>query len=603
MKKISLTTEDIKKMVKKTTALVLKESDVLNSAFNSGGNRGDVKVSTLNDGTIQVEIIADTYTFVTEWTGKRQAYKVGDKTVQTGYETLITKLRPFQNIAAKNGFTMEVSQPETNEDDRTTSLRVLVRITDENGNITQSIAKEGYEYCATVVPIGFEPSDGGASQNIPALVSIAPKFKNTDIGPALQSTVFKEKCAGCGRSVGRSQYVIYYNKNTNDIIKLGTNCAVNKFGYSPVGINFMKRIQLMFSTISYDDLVAHDPDGFPIQPSLSLSDMSRHSYFNEIVIPLMYHYLNEPNFRIKEYGYDMLADEAEALAKSWNSKNVTGEVSRMKEWYVEHSNDIPEFDDYKAYWAEKNPVGDWEATCKTVAMAISNESVRIPRAQVGKFTKILPYTIIDFVKNTKKPEEGGAVENQKREFAIGESVSDIPCKFVGSTFFQKFNSYLIKLQGQDGNTFSYWSYKEPPFAEGTDVVVRSAIVKKLFNGDVQLSNANVISIDRQSEIQKRTEEAEALPYPEDGTRIRNEEFKVVKTEMGTGYYSDKVKRAVIEDKNGCKYYLFLISDFEGRVHVTPFPYKEGDTLTLTGTVQKRNGKNGLYYFLNRIKIG
>lgn len=70
MKKISLTTEDIKNMVKKTTEMVLKESDVLNSAFNSGGNRGDVKVSTLNDGTIQVEIIADTYTFVTEWTGK-----------------------------------------------------------------------------------------------------------------------------------------------------------------------------------------------------------------------------------------------------------------------------------------------------------------------------------------------------------------------------------------------------------------------------------------------------------------------------------------------------------------------------------------------------
>ena len=609
MAKIRLTTEDIKNAVKSATKLVLEQSETLSSAFRTNGENGWVGVSTLNDGSIQVEIIGKTFILCpTGPYGEQEKHKVGDATVQTGYETLITKLRPFQNMAVKNGFTMTVSEPETEETEGGyTKLKVVVKITDENGNITQSIAKEGYEYCATVVPMEIENKGHAGGQNIPALVSVAPKFRNTDIGPALQSTVFAEKCAGCGRTVGRSQYVIYYNKNTNKIIKLGTNCAVNKFGYSPAGANFLKRIQLMFSTVSYHDLVAHDPDGFPIEPHLSLDTMSRRSYFDKIIVPLTYHYFNNPSFRIKEYGYDTLKEEAKAFAESWKvnpSEIRDRNLRNMREWYDEHSGEIPDFEDYKLYWNEKTPVGDWETMCKTVAMAISNEGVRIPASQTGKFTKILPYTIIDFIKGSKKAKEGEIQDSQKRQFNVNDEINeDIPCKYVGSTYFQAYNKYLVKLQGQDGNTFSYWGYREPSFKEGDDVIIKSGTVKKIYNGDVQLNNPRVISVDKQTEIQKRTEEAESLPYPEEGTRVRNETFTVVKTEMGTGpYYSDKVKRALIEDKNGCKYYLFLIKDFEGRVSVTPFPYKEGDTVTLTGTVEKRNGKNGTYYFLSRIKL-
>lgn len=608
MKKIDITTEDIKYAVQEATRQVLKykglikEGENLSSGFkdHSTDKSGWVSVGSLDDGTIRVTIASE-MSWGTEYSSREE---IAERAVKVGYETLITKLRPFQNIAAKNGFDMHVSDPKTENDNRYCRLIVDIRIIDSNGNATQSIAKTGYEYCATVIPMEqtVKKEDGsyGGMNTIPALVLMAPKFANSDIGPVLRSTSTTEKCAACGRSVGRSQYIIYYNKETNDVIKLGTNCAVNQFGYSPAGANFMKRIQLMFSTIGYHDLVAHDPDGFPIEPHLSLRDMSRHSYFEKIAVPLTYHYLNEPSFNVKAYGYDVLAQEAENMFK----KDRNGEIGKIGKWYMEHGDDVPTFEDYKTYWGEKNPVGDWDTACKTVAMAIASEGVRIPAAQVGRFQKILPYTIIELIKKQRQAqaepglEGGGAV---KKEYAQGDAIKeDVHCKYVGSTYFQKWNSYLVKLQGFDGNTFSYWANREPAFEVGTEVVIKSAIVKKIFNGDIQLTNQQVISVDRQAEIQKRNDEAAALPYPEDGTRLRNEQFKVVKTEMGDGYYTNQVKRATVEDKNGCKYYLFLITDFEGRVSVKPFPYKEGDVITLTGTVEKKNGRNGVYYKLSRV---
>lgn len=368
--------EYVRELVKEHLLLINETEDVEKRVFsNVYDDRGSVQFITRNNGTIQV-------IFTSNCNNKNEA-------VQIAYESFIVKLKPFINTANKNGFNIMLSAPKVNDGE----LILYMKIIDGEGNIKSSIAKEGWEYCATVIPIQ------GMEEN--ALVTMAPKYQNTNIGNIIKNTGVAEKCVGCGRTIKRSQYVIYINTTNGEIVKLGTNCAVNKFGYC-LNNKFINRLAMMFNTCDYHDLVAHDPDGDAIQPQLSLTSVSNRTYVDAVMKSVYYHGMMNPYFNIKEYGYEKIQKDANIMTKiacdkeglyyytyyhgkRYENKFTPIELD-MRKWYENNAQNVPTFEEYKEFWDNKQPVSDWEKMCYTVAHAMMGEG-KIPSKFVEKFEK------------------------------------------------------------------------------------------------------------------------------------------------------------------------------------------------------------------------
>ena len=591
-------------IIENATRLIAEDNE--NSTTLSADDEIDVTFTTHNNGTIQIDFYGRYWTRVSNF--EKFTFDPSDS-CRYAYEGFIAKLKPFYSAAESNGYQILLSDPKEFDDKKTFKITVYLKIIDGQGNTSDTIARNGFEYCATVVPV--ESKDG----SIPALVTVAPKYRNSNIGEMLRRTSMSERCDGCGRKIARSQYIIYYNPTTGEIAKLGTNCAVNKFGYSLKGGKFLERLFMMFSHCSYHDLVAHDPDGFAIPPSMSLKTISNKTFLDCYIISIMYHLAQNSRFDIKN-SFINFAEEGQIMKSCWkyiddngepnydeisqisdfkNRGRITHNVERHKPqlvWYRQNKDNIPTIKEYADWWKEFNPVSDWDSVCKTVALCFIDE-VRIPSKNAGKFQNILPYTVKTFILQKD-------VKQQDIKYQPGDEVRDVKCRLASTRYFDQYNSYLIKLTADDGTLFSYWSRYNTAGHGDENFIIKSGVVKGLRDGEVQLSNCHIITVSRDTEIKQREQEIQSKPYPEDGVRLRNVNFKVtqIKKDM-----EGRKESAIVTDENGCWYYIFLATtDYYGGRTYKNFPYEEGDTVNLTGTVARKEGRKGVYYRLMRVKF-
>lgn len=632
---MKITLNDISRMVSESVKTIekMKLNEDNGKVFDEDSFRfhkqydGDVEIVTRENGTIEMTFTSRDYeSNVNEENGERlrmrkppmndneleQYAEYARQDARTAYEQFICKLKPFMNTAKKNNCEILVSEPKDIQVSRfRCSLKVYIKIIDSQGNASSSIAKNGYEYCATVVPIELEPKSGETAVAIPSLVTMAPKYRNSNLSQILRSVGMSEKCAGCGRTIPRGKYIVYINTQTGELAKLGVNCAVNKFGYS-LNNNFVNRIAMMFSTASYHDLVAHDPDGFPIQPQLSIGKISNRTYSQEIMRVITYHVMTEPSFNIKNYGYENINYEAQMLTTPSTSEDINDDTYRSKDkygrptleyfspknmqirlWDYNNADKVPTYDEYAEWWEKMEPIGDWETTCKTVAMAMTHEAF-IPKKNVGKFEKIVPYTIAMFLKKKDQP----SVESLGVK--PGDEIRDVRCRVVETRYFESYNSYLVRLMDNEGHTFKYWSKWDTAGQGDKTFIIKSAYVKEIKDGDICLNYVNITTEDREEEIARRNQEVSSLNYPPDKTRLRNVPMTVKEIKRNGENVPSK---AIVVDQNGCWYYIFLVKSYQGFVsRVIPFPYNEGDVVNVTGTVERKEGRNGVYYSLSRVVL-
>lgn len=588
-------------IIESATRLIVEDNETMTLRADY---HTEVKFTTHDNGTIQIDFYG------------RYSHRIKDGReivfdptweCKYAYEGFIAKLKPFYSAAEANGYKILLSDPKEFDDKAMFKITVYLKIIDEQGNTSNTIARNGFEYCATVVPV---VSEGGG---IPALVTMAPKYRNSNIGEMLRSTAMVERCDGCGKKIPRTQYIIYYNPTTGEIAKLGTNCAVKRYGYSLKGGKFLERLFMMFSHCSYDDLVAHDPDGFPLPPHMSLKTVSNKYFLDSYIVSIMYHVTQNPRFNIKESFIDFaeegnimkgyhkyVKDDGEPdyseIYKTFDTKTINIIQHNVEHygpqlvWYKLNKDNVPSVQEYADWWKGFNPVSDWDNVCKTVALTFTEE-VKIPSRNAEKFKNILPYTIKTFIlqKNVKP---------QDIKYQPGDEVRDVKCRLASTRYFDQYNSYLIKLTADDGTLFSYWGRYNTAGHGDENFIIKSGVVKGLRDGEVQLSNCHIITVTRDEEIKQREQDVQSRPYPEDKTRLRNVDFKVtqIKKDM-----EGRKESAIVTDENGCWYYIFLASnDYYGPRIYKPFPYEEGDTVNLTGTVARKEGRKGVYYRLMRV---
>lgn len=592
---MSTLTENLLRRIVRESIQKIWESDdqVYGGMVKSYGTAKDVLRSdndkiyfkTLDDGSIQVVITCARFE-------KEPNFGQEEDLCRWAYEGFLQQMGPYMKIADKNGYTITFTNPtitckkRSDGTLRQSTLTASFKIVDQNGNVSNTIAKQGWEYCATVVPVQVHRGNDG-DIGVSALVTMAPKFENSSWANILKTTVAHEKCDGCGRTVGRGTYIIYYNEETNKIVKLGLNCARNKYGYN-LKDGFITRLGQMLRSCSYDDLVAHDPDGFAIPPHLNYSSFTTGL--------LLYDMLRVVQFLINTYPGRRMKDMVDIMWQILNRKYYSNDTEKLGTEYYEwiKREPIPQdiVDQYKEYWENTTPQSDWSTLCKDVALVITNNVITLSKNK-ERFTKVMPYTVFDFL--IKKDKEKVSITLKP-----GDAVSDVKCKLIGTQYFSQYDAYLVKLADNKGIVYCYWSRRDTTGMAQQELIIKHAIVKKIYDDEVQLqSGAEIITMDKQDAINQRNAIAAALNYPEEGTRLKNVQMTVEDIQT---INNDIPARAIIKDKEGRSYFLFLYSDYMGRITQKPFPYKIGDTITVTGTVQKKDGRNGVYYYLSRANI-
>lgn len=199
--------------------------------------------------------------------------------------------------------------------------------------------------------------------------------------------------------------------------------------------------------------------------------------------------------------------------------------------------------------------------------------------------------------------EKNGKDNSSVSYKPGDVIENLRCRLAETTYSNRYEAYFVKVKDNEDNLFGYWSKRDTTGLGSQELIIKTAIVNKIMDGGViGLSKVDIITVDKDEKIRQRNEELNSLQYPPDKTRLKNVPMKVLEFKLTQDGQKSSV---ILEDiRNGCKYYIFLIKTYN---HFAPrvmdFPYEVNDTVNITGTVERKEGRNGIYYALSRVKIG
>ena len=442
----------------------------------------------------------------------------------------------------------------------------------------------GYTYVGSVVPM----------TDTYALVAPSKEFKdNFEVLDKIKTTVAREKCAGCNRAAERGIYYVFREDATGELKKYGSNCAKRYLGISVDAsinkvftylANALEAERMLEAMGGYDGDYGYGGGGGDWRPRGYNQVAAACAYLAIFGIPearFSFKYCDEYSQLVRYY---QTCDHREPAFTSFQ-KQVDGNSTKINNYISSFYSGIYNF--CMAF----QPQSDFDESIKSNGMYLGG--IHVTRAAERYFREgIFPYVALRFFQ--AKRDEGIEVTTVEEFYGTKDFLVTVLNK-VEKRSVEGNGTYLQVYAKTDNNEYIAWTQNQdmPELGIGKKVTVYGEYGGE--NGKYCVLRR--VRVMGQQQLDQRAQRA-AMVYPENGTRFRNAEFRVVRA---SGNY------VIMADQNGCEYFVsntrkdrwgevtgLIIQDWEQ-------VFRVGNTIRLSGTVDSYTDRYGeLKHTLKRV---